>query len=78
MRHLRFSLTHASLCINARLVHTDVAFFELRVEHGNLLLLLYGDKREKDVVKAYQKAAKLKPHDAMEQLDAEFAKAQIE
>jgi len=48
------------------------------VEHGNLLLLLYGDKREKDVVKAYQKAAKLKPHDAMEQLDAEFAKAQIE
>ena len=48
------------------------------VEHGNLLLLLYGDKKEKEVVKAFEKAGKLKPHDAMEQLDSEFAKSQIE
>lgn len=48
------------------------------VEHGNLLLLLYGDKKENAAATAYEKAAKLKPHDAMEQLDAEFARSQIE
>lgn len=48
------------------------------VEHGNLLLLLYGDKKENAVAKAYEKAAKLKPHDAMEQLDSDFGKSQIE
>ncbi len=47
-------------------------------EHGNLLLLLYGDKKEKDVVKAFEKAGKLKPHDAMEELDSDFAKSQLE
>ena len=48
------------------------------VEHGNLLLLLHGDRQEDKAAAAYEKAAKLKPHDAMERLDAEFAKAQIE
>ncbi|MGH8121913.1 MAG: hypothetical protein ACREPT_03995 [Rudaea sp.] len=48
------------------------------VEYGNALLLLYGDKREDDVAAAYAKAAKLKPHDAMEALDAAWAKDQIE
>jgi tetratricopeptide (TPR) repeat protein len=48
------------------------------VEHGNLLLLLYGDKKENAAATAYEKAAKLKPHDAMEHLDAEFARSQIE
>jgi tetratricopeptide (TPR) repeat protein len=48
------------------------------VEHGNLLLLLHGDRQEDQAAAAYEKAAKLKPHDAMERLDAEFAKAQIE
>jgi tetratricopeptide (TPR) repeat protein len=48
------------------------------VEYGNMLLLLYGDKREDDAAEAYAKAAKLKPRDAMEALDAEFAREQIE
>ncbi|PZO10916.1 MAG: hypothetical protein DCF27_00725 [Lysobacteraceae bacterium] len=48
------------------------------LEYGNLLLLLHGAKREDDVASAYEKAGKLKPRDAMEKLDAEFAKAQLE
>ena len=48
------------------------------VEHANLLLLLHGDKKETAAANAYEKAAKLKPRDAMEKLDAEFARAQIE
>ena len=49
-----------------------------QVELANGLILLYGDKREDDAAEAYDKAAKLKPRDAMEKLDAEFAKAQLE
>ena len=48
------------------------------IEFGNMLLLLHGDKREDDVAEAYQKASKLKPHDAMEALDAAWARDQIE
>jgi len=48
------------------------------VEYGNALLLLHGDSREDDVAEAYAKAAKLKPHDAMEALDSAWAKDQIE
>lgn len=47
-------------------------------EYANALLLLYGDKREDDAAQAYAKAAKLKPRDAMEALDAAFAREQIE
>ena len=48
------------------------------VEHGNLLLLLYGDKKEDAAASAFEKAAKIKPKDAMEKLDGEFAREQIE
>ena len=48
------------------------------IEYGNALLLLHGDKREDDVAEAYQKASKLKPRDAMEALDAAWARDQIE
>lgn len=48
------------------------------VEYGNMLLLLYGDKREDYAAEAYAKAAKLKPRDAMESLDTAFAREQIE
>ena len=48
------------------------------VEHANLLLLLYGEKQEDAAASAYEKAGKLKPKDAMEKLDAEYARAQIE
>jgi len=48
------------------------------IEYGNGLMLLYGSKREDDAAAAYEKAAKLKPKDAMEKLDLEFAKSQLE
>ena len=48
------------------------------IEYGNALLLLHGDKREDDAAEAYDKAARLKPRDAMEALDATWAKAQLE
>lgn len=48
------------------------------VEHGNVLLLLYGEKKEDDAANAFEKAGKLKPRDAMEALDAAYAKAQLE
>ena len=48
------------------------------IEHGNLLLLLHGDKQEDAAAAAYEKAAGLKPHDAMEALDAAYAKSQLE
>jgi hypothetical protein len=49
-----------------------------QLEQGNLLLLLHGNRREDDAAAAYEKASRLKPHDAMEKLDAEHARAQIE
>lgn len=48
------------------------------LEHGNMLMLLYGDKKEDAAANAIEKASKLKPKDAMEKLDAEHAKAQLE
>jgi tetratricopeptide (TPR) repeat protein len=48
------------------------------VEYGNALLRLYGDKREDDAAEAFDRAAKLKPNDAMEALDAAWAREQIE
>ena len=48
------------------------------IEHGNVLMLLHGDKQEDAAAAAYEKAAKLKPLDAMEALDAAYAKEQLE
>lgn len=48
------------------------------IEYGNGLLLLYGDKKEDEAAAAYEKATRLKPKDAMEKLDAEFARGQLE
>jgi tetratricopeptide (TPR) repeat protein len=48
------------------------------LEYGNMLLLLHGDKKEDVAASAIEKASKLKPKDAMEKLDAEHAKAQLE
>ncbi|TWI03933.1 hypothetical protein IP90_01752 [Luteimonas cucumeris] len=48
------------------------------VEHGNVLMLLYGDKKEDAAAAAYEKAARLKPRDAMEALDAAYAREQLE
>lgn len=48
------------------------------IEHGNVMMLLHGDKQEDAAAAAYEKAAKLKPADAMEALDAAYAKSQLE
>ncbi len=48
------------------------------IEHGNVLMLLHGSKQEAAAATAYEKAAKLKPLDAMEALDAAYARAQLE
>ena len=48
------------------------------VEHGNVLLLLYGDRKEDAAASAFEKASRLKPKDAMEALDAAHARSQIE
>ncbi|MEO7478339.1 MAG: hypothetical protein ABIT64_03800 [Lysobacteraceae bacterium] len=48
------------------------------VEHANMLLLLHGSKQEDAAAEEFEKASKLKPVDAMEKLDQEFAKAQLE
>lgn len=48
------------------------------VEHANVLLLLKGAKGEDAAAAEFEKASKLKPHDAMEKLDLEYARAQIE
>lgn len=48
------------------------------LEHGNVLLLLHGAKGEDAAASAFEKAAKLKPRDAMEWLDARHAASQIE
>src|SRR5690606_21003345 len=48
------------------------------IEHGNVLMLLHGDRQEDAAAAAYEKAAKLKPRDAMEALDAAYARAQLE
>jgi tetratricopeptide (TPR) repeat protein len=48
------------------------------IEHGNLLMLLHGDKKEDEAAATYEKAAKCKPLDAMEALDVAYAKSQLE
>lgn len=48
------------------------------VEHANVLLLLYGNKKEDAAAAAFEKAGKLKPRDAMEALDARHANEQLE
>ena len=48
------------------------------IEHANGLLMLFGDKEEDKAVKLYEKAAKMKGRDAMEVLDIEMAKNELE
>ena len=48
------------------------------IEHGNVLLLLHGSKQEDAAAAAYEKAAESNPLDAMETLDAAYARAELE
>jgi tetratricopeptide (TPR) repeat protein len=49
-----------------------------RVEYANGLVTLFGDDRMKDAEKLYAEAVKAKPADAMERLDVEMARAEME
>jgi tetratricopeptide (TPR) repeat protein len=48
------------------------------IEYANGLLMLYGDKEMDKATKLYEKAAKMKGKDAMEVLDIEMAKEELE
>ena len=48
------------------------------IEHGNLLMLLHGDRKEDEAAAAYETAGQLPPLDAMEALDAAHAREQLE
>ena len=48
------------------------------VEYANGLVMLEGDKRMKEATKLYEDAAACEPLDAMERLDVEMAKAELE
>ncbi len=48
------------------------------MEYANGLVMLHGDKQKKKAVELYRKAAAMKPMDAMERLDVEQAKAELE
>ena len=49
-----------------------------RIEMANGLIMMFGKSRMKDAEKLYADAAKCKPVDAMERLDIETAKAELE
>ena len=48
------------------------------IEYANGLVMIEGDKKMKDAEKLYADAAACKPADAMETLDVEMAKAELE
>ncbi|MDQ6684683.1 MAG: hypothetical protein M3Z16_06105 [Pseudomonadota bacterium] len=48
------------------------------VEYANGLVMLEGDKRMKEATELYEQAAASQPEDAMERLDVEMAKAELE
>ncbi len=48
------------------------------IEYANALVMLFGQGRMDDAVKLYEKAATATPVDAMERLDVELAKSELE
>lgn len=48
------------------------------IEYGNGLYMLFADKRLDEVTDAYISASELSAHDAMEKLDIEFARSELE
>lgn len=49
-----------------------------RVEYANGLVMLEGEKKLQEATKLYEQAAAVEPMDAMEALDVEMAKAELE
>ena len=48
------------------------------IEYANALVMLEGDKKMQDATKLYEQAATCTPADALERLDVELAKAELE
>jgi len=48
-----------------------------KIEYGNGMLMLFGNKKVKDATKLYEEAAESTPADAMEALDVAFAKSEL-
>ncbi len=48
------------------------------IEHANGMVMLEGDKKMKEATRLYEQAAASTPMDAMERLDVEMAKAELE
>ena len=48
------------------------------IEYANGMVMLEGDKKMKEATKLYEQAAASTPLDAMERLDVEMAKAELE
>jgi len=48
------------------------------IEHANGMVMLEGDKKMKEATKLYEQAAASQPLDAMERLDVEMAKAELD
>jgi tetratricopeptide (TPR) repeat protein len=57
-------------------LHPDSAI--ARIEYANGLILLFGKDRLDEATKLYQQAAACKPMDAMERLDVELARSELE
>jgi tetratricopeptide (TPR) repeat protein len=49
-----------------------------RIEYANGLILLFGKARIADAENLYKEAAACKPADAMERLDVELARSELE
>src|SRR5437667_12761093 len=61
---------------NALKLNADSAI--ARIEYANALLLLFGQSRLDDATKLYEQAAACKPMDAMERLDVELARSELD
>ena len=49
-----------------------------RIEYANGLILLFGKARIADATSLYEEAAAMKPQDAMERLDVELARSELD
>ena len=49
-----------------------------RIEHANALIMMFGKSRLDEATRLYEAAAECRPADAMERLDVERAKAELE
>jgi len=71
---LSWAAAERSIASTAAAIDSAIA----RIEFANGLLMLFGKSRIADAEKLYKDAAKSTPADAMERLDVELAKSELE